>query len=294
MSDKKTILIVGADSDLGSSLISHLDKDIYELLFTSRKENLLPRSTQYLDLAVLASIDNLNVEGIDAAIICASITNQKQCEAEHKYAHKINVDRTLLLIEKLFRNNIHIIFPSTSLVYDGSKPFQGSSDQINPSGKYASYKYEVEKEILKSYASHSTILRLSKLITKNYPLFLDWHASVSNNEEIFPFVDLFFSPISINFASEVIERIIKDKIFDTLNLSSGNEISYYHALKYIAKNSGFSVDKIFKGFAKEKIPDIYLPQHSTLDASKLSNLGIKIPSSEEALDFFINNLYLAN
>jgi len=290
LSDKKTILIVGADSELGASLINYFDKNIYEILSTSRKKNLLSKDIQYLDLTDPASIENLNLEGIDASVICASITNQSECEESPLHTHNINVTGTLMLLERLSQHNIHIVFPSTSLVYDGLTPFQGSSDIPNPNGKYASYKYEVEKEIAKSYSNHSTILRLSKLITKNYPLFLEWHKALSENKKIFPFGDLLFSPISINFAAEVIERIIQDKFFDTLNLSAINEISYYDALTYIAENSGFSVSKITEGSAKIKLPDLFLPSHSTLDTSQLENLGIIIPPSEYALDFFINEI----
>jgi dTDP-4-dehydrorhamnose reductase len=290
LSDKKTILIVGADSDLGTSLANYLNQNLYELVFTSRKKNPPLKCIQYLDLSDKDSIENLNLEGIEVSVICASITDQKKCEEDPMHTYNINVEGTLKLIERLSKNNVHIIFPSTSLVYDGAYPFQGSADSPNPKGKYASYKYEVEKEILKSYSSHATILRLSKLITINYPLFLEWHSALSENKKIFPFGDLLFSPISINFAAQVIERIIQDKIFDTLNLSAINEISYYDALTYIAKNSGFSVSKITEGSAKIKLPDLFLPSHSTLDTSQLENLGIIIPPSEYALDFFINEI----
>ena len=60
------------------------------------------------------------------------------------------------------------------------------------------------------------------------------------------------------------------------------------ALNYLAIHSGFSLDKIFENYAKDHIQDIHLPKYTTLDCSRILDLGFNIPKSEEALDYFIN------
>ena len=289
MLKKETILIVGDSSILGSYLYKNLDKTRYKLKTTTRNKNLISNDVLYVDLSNTSSIEDIELSDIDISILCSSVTNQKQCQIDPEYSYKVNVIGTLLLIKKLVNNNIHVVFPSTSLVYDGSKPHQGLLDPRNPISKYASFKYEVEKEISKSYSENITIIRISKIIHENYPLFLDWYAALVNNEDIFPFKDLLFSPVSISFVGEVIRRLIHDKPTGIFHLSSSNDISYLDALTYLAIHSGFSLDKIYESYAKDHIEDIHLPKYTTLDCSGTLDLGFNIPKSEEALDYFIYN-----
>ncbi|MDC0198357.1 sugar nucleotide-binding protein [Candidatus Thioglobus sp.] len=287
MLKKETILIVGDTSRLGSFLLNYLDECKFKLKSTTRNINLISNNVLYVDLSNINSIDAIDFSDIDVSIICSSITNQKQCERYPDYAYKVNVTGTLHLIRKMVNSNIHVIFPSSSLVYDGSRPSQGELDPKNPIGKYASFKHLVEKEISKSYYDNICIIRISKIIYKNYPLFMDWFSALDKGDDIFPFKDLLFSPVYISFVGEVINSLVHNKSKGVFNLSSSNDISYFDALKYLASHSGFSLFKIYESSAKDYIGDIHLPKYTTLDCSETLGLGFNIPKSEDALDFFI-------
>lgn len=288
MKEKKIFLIVGAESTLGAYLKSSLSDEYEIFCTTSRKENTSKRCF-FIDLNDKDSIDNLPMQNFDSAIICASITNQKKCSLDREKAYKVNVSSTLYLSEKLIKNGIHVIFPSTSLVFDGKIPFPHEHFDKKPQGVYAQLKSEVEDALLKDFSKEKiTILRVTKIIDQNFSLFKTWIETMQKGAIVSSFYDLYFSPVSIKFVKEVIQLILKNKKTGVFNLSSRDQISYSDSLEFMT--TFFPELNILskKVSALEFDRHIFLPKYTTL-ASSLEKENIYMPDSKESILFFLNS-----
>ena len=287
--NRKKILIVGSDGVMGKYLYENLDRNYYDLKKTTMRMNLVNAATHFLDLLDINSIDNLDIDGFDVALFFASKTNMQECEDNFEEAYQVNVVSTLKLIRKLSEVNCSVIFPSTSLVFGGKKPYPGVHDELDPAGTYANFKKEVEENLFDINPNKITILRISKIIDYNFPLFFDWKVKLLKDEEVEPFNDLIFSPISICFLSKVIVQIIKKNFSGILNVSAKSDISYADAARYMSNKLGLSLDKIKSKSAKGILADFHLPKFASMDSSSLNSLGLEAPHPYKSVDFFLRS-----
>ena len=257
---------------------------------TTRRKNLVSENRIYLDLRYPENFKKNKFSDFKAAIFCAAITNQQFCEDNINLAKNLNVKSTINLIKFFVEQDIFTIFPSTSLVFDGEKPFHSASEKLNPQGIYAKLKAEVENEIILRYQKHVSIVRFSKIIDSKFILFNSWIKDLIEGRSVEAFEDYFFSPIYISHSAEVLEKICKDELSGIYNFSSQDQISYFEALKFFSKKINGSYKGIKKISAKFIDKNIYLPKFTTLENS--NKLKIKSPSSQEALErFFAENNY---
>lgn len=281
-------MIIGSDGLIGKYFSENFEKKQYDIKKTTHNSHLVNDDTYYLNLLENNSIDNLNIKDIDVVLFFASKTNQRFCEDNSQISYQINVLSTLKLIKRLCNENCSIIFPSTSLVFDGKNPFPKANDTLNPIGNYAKYKMEVEKGIKKINYDKITIIRISKIIDNNFYLFTEWVQNLMRGKKIHPFSDLLFSPISILFLFKVINKLIIMNYSGVINLSAKYDISYFDASKYLSKKLNYSKDLISPCFAKEVIDNLHLPKYASLDTSQLKELGLLAPNPYKALDDFVS------
>ena len=276
---------------VGRHFNSSLPADSFKVVETSRIQEL--KEKEYLDLVDHDSINELPLVGVDHAVIFASITNQEICNKDPELANKVNVEGTIKLLERLTENKIHIIFPSTSLVFNGMTSAKTDLIGFDPIGVYGKNKYLVERKIVNSFRENTAILRLSKIINKDFQIFHNWCEALSNNEDIHPFNDLNFSPVSIQIVIEVIFKLLKNNASGIYNLSSYNQLTYAQAALYLATKFNQEQSNVSPIKALESLEEIYLPQNTTLDCTMLRSIDIRQPCAEESLDYFIkfNDIY---
>ena len=146
------------------------------------------------------------------------------CEQNPMLAYESNVKFIEDKIWILQKYDIHLIQVSTDQVYFGNGPHK--EENILPCNVYGITKYLSEKICLNI---NSTILRtnfVGKSLSKKRNSFSDWVVnSVKNGKKITLFNDIFFSPLSIEDLSDLIEIIMKVKINGIFNLGSKGSIS---------------------------------------------------------------------
>ena len=178
----------------------------FDIVDTSRNKD--SSDGVFLDLADTASIDRISLSGYDLAIIFSCITNQDKCNKNPKLATKINVVNTIKLLKRLSENKIYTIFPSTSLIYDGASINKEDETEPEPIGIYGKNKYIVEREIANFFSENIVILRISKVIDKDFKIFKNWCESFLNQKNVHPFSNLNFSPVSIEVVNQVISNLL--------------------------------------------------------------------------------------
>lgn len=259
LSKKKSLLIVGVDSEIGSFLYSHpLFKKMFNIYGTTRKKKIKKNKNMfYLDLGKYNPKYFINVK-FDYVVFCAGISKISFCEKNYNLAKKINVKNTYSIISDFQKKNSYVLYISSASVFDGSRRFFKINDDTNPVNNYGRLKKEIEEKLLKK--ENISILRLTKVISKKTPIILKWSKNIENKKKIFAYENKFLSPVSIFKVLKSIILILSYKKSGIFHLGSNYEISYANfAKKYFKKN----VDALkFLEIRKKKGSDVM--QHNSL------------------------------
>ena len=267
MSTKK-VLIIGANSQIGSFLFNYLELKGTEVYGTTRRRELITQSNKYIYLDLLSDGEIKNIEDFDIAIFCAGITGIEFCEQNKSLSNLINVTYTIQLIKKLIRKNIKVLFLSSNKVFNGTKSFYKYSDLTSPNTTYGLQKTIVENSFLNS---NFCTLRLTKVLTNESPMLQEWGKCIREKKRIKLSCSSFISPISLNEVGEAVQMIIKMEIEgnakhgNIYHLGGKEELSLFHFAQDHLKNNFQSghllVEKSNKYFGKKVYNSLetYLP-----------------------------------
>ena len=276
-------LIVGVDSKIGNEISKRLKCRGKQALGTSRitTETRQP-GFSHLDLRQ----DPANWEipaGIKFAIFCASMTSVKECRLNPVLSNQVNITSTITLLKRLVDRDVHVVFPSSTLVFDGNTPYQKTNDPTNPLTVYGKQKATIE-EMLGELPNHS-IVRLAKVLGRRNPLFQSWRTSLRESKPVHPFTDLKVSPISLDFVAEFIISIAENQYCGTFHAGGSTDLSYFDISLRIAKEMGLDRALIKPKMAAESgIPQNEIPNHTTLDTmASYNQVGMKPPDMWEVI-----------
>jgi dTDP-4-dehydrorhamnose reductase len=284
LNSKKKFLIIGGDSNIGIELFSFLNLLNCDVSRTTRNHLLLDSSYIYLDLEKIESIDKIQTN-YDFVIFCAAMTSVNKCEEIPSIAYDINYHNTFILAEKFIKNGCFTIFFSTSQVFSGINGIEKVQNTTNPITVYGKSKDLLEKKLL-LYNKNVSIIRTTKIIFKKYNLFDSWVSTLESKKPIYPFNDIYFSPISIQYLLSAVTKIINEKIIGLNQISSKNDILYADAAYYIADKLKLDFNLIIpKSLIETNIK--FCPKFTLLESNLFDTSNV--PSSKSALDYYIFN-----
>ena len=229
--NKKNILVVGANSQIGAATITHLQKEAYNVYGTTRNTQNNDNHLLYLDLSDPSY--NIDFLQYDCVIICAGITDIALCESEPEICERINATNTIKLIDQCVKNHAFVIFLSSNAVFDGKKSFYTHTHATNPITKYGELKRSVEQYIQALPSKKACILRLTKVITDRTPFIEHWRSASKNSNTIEAFDNCLISPISLKDVVETIQLLAEQQHSGVFQLGGSEEISFYEYAKQI-------------------------------------------------------------
>jgi dTDP-4-dehydrorhamnose reductase len=280
---QKKGLIIGGDSNLGKALKLRLERDGWDIWTTTRRPQNLTNKSLFLDL--LNPELSWCTERFDTVWFLAAQANQLFCKENPKESYIINVESPIQIMTILGKTGTHIIFPSTSLVFSGNKPFPTIDDPIEPVGEYAIHKSIVERFLNEVSFIKKTIIRFSKVLDKENGLLKQWVNSLLQGHTIHPLIDLNFSPISLTTATEVLARIGIHKSYGIMQISNQEQCSYVDFIYGLAKHLNLKIELIHSRTIMDlNLQDVFCPKYSTLDSRLvLSEIGINSPTIEQTI-----------
>jgi dTDP-4-dehydrorhamnose reductase len=279
----KQLLIIGGDSTIGDYLYNTIDKYSFKITRTTRNKISVNEEKIFLDLQDIQN-SSIDYAFFDIVIFCAAITSVAECEKDPKNAYLINHSNTINLVKEFVKNNVFVMVFSTTQVFCGKNKIEYLNNQTNPISIYGKTKQLLEYDLV-PYLNKVSILRCTKVISKNNNLFTNWLTELNNNKLIFPFDNIYFAPISIEYLKNSIIEIINKNIVGLNNLSSNSDMSFSDAAFYLCEKLNLDSNLINpKNYVNDN--SIYISQYSFLKPTlNLAN----IPSPISALDYYIRN-----
>lgn len=262
------VLLVGGDSAIGHELAASLQRLTRNLILTTRRpETIVPGQRIYLDLAEQDSVDGLHLpKSGGVAFLCAGIASVANCRDAPARTHLTNVTNTIRLSKYLHDAGFRVVFLSTNLVFSGDDALRAPSDVTSPRTEYGRQKVEVEEYLLQAFQD-SLIIRLTKVVSRDFGLFRRWKAAIREDAHIQVFSDLMFAPIRMTDVVASIVGLANAGATGVWHVSPAMEISYEQAARALVQESGKDTSLVEAVSFVDALPLDQCPLHPALDAS---------------------------
>lgn len=286
----KTILITGANGQLGNSMRAATAGSINRYIFTDVAE---------LDITDRnAVINTVAKEKVDVIVNCAAYTNVDKAEDDTDAAFRLNCTAVENLAAAAKREDATLIHISTDYVFEGNanKPIT-EEEKTNPQGVYGRTKLAGEEAVIATGCKH-IILRTAWLYSPYGKNFVKTMQQLTSSKEKLNVVfDQVGTPTYAADLAELICHIIEnDKLHiqGTFHYSNEGVCSWYDFAKEICELSGNSCD-IQPCHSNEFPTKVKRPHFSVLDKTKVKNcFGITIPHWKESLRKCVKELATNN
>jgi dTDP-4-dehydrorhamnose reductase len=215
MQNRKKILVVGPTSEIARSFISKFGSQINtEIRVISIKGEINP--TQLIN----QKIDFYKPD----SILYFPFANPCSDSKDQSLASVINLTTPISIAEKSKKYGYQFIVFSTTRVFEEKLPFASKDTAMKPNSVYGEVKAKMEEALSSSNAS---ILRLTKVLTPNSPLFQNWKKAINGECDAFVYKNRFISPIFLNEVTDAIFKLINlNEQANVFQLSRDSEYSY--------------------------------------------------------------------
>ncbi|MBP6431520.1 MAG: dTDP-4-dehydrorhamnose reductase [Ferruginibacter sp.] len=284
MSNSKTILVTGANGQLGSEVKAiSVNYTNYNFLFVGKDDLLID---DYI--AVENFFQNNN---IDICINCAAYTAVDKAESEPEKAFAINAHGASNLATQCQYYNAQLIHISTDYVFNGNATQPIKEDEpTNPIGIYGVSKLKGE-ELVRQVNPSAIIIRTSWVYSSFGNNFVKTMIRLMNERESISVVnDQIGKPTyARDLAEAILKLVVAHPILDIKSSilhysNSGNPISWYDFA--IAINKKINSKCVVNAIPTSSYPTpAKRPVYSVLDTTKIEKeLDITIANWEDGLE----------
>jgi dTDP-4-dehydrorhamnose reductase len=260
-------LVVGGDSLVGSAIQLHCRESGIPVEISSRRAG-----TKGL-LFDLRDPDFVPLERTryEFAFICAAVTDMRACQDEPVLTRRVNVDNTIELMRRLADRGTHLLFLSSSQVFDGETPAPTEDATTCPKNEYGAQKLAVEQAIAR-HELPAAILRPTKILA-SYPVgvFKAWFDALGKGQAIQAATNMPISPVMVGDVARAAGLLAAGRHRGIWHLGASDEMTYFEAARLMAERQQMS-QTLVKGEAltDAQVPSIYRHRHATLSSRKIA------------------------
>lgn len=277
---KKTILITGANGQLGTDLVDLIDSSLYEVAAFTKQD---------LDITDYQAVEE-TVHRIkpDWILHAAAYTNVEAAEDEGKEMNwLVNASGTENVAKAAQQVGSKMVYISTDYVFDGLKKTEYEvDDQVNPLNEYGKAKLAGEKAVQKFLKQDGYIIRTSWVFSKTGKNFVNTMRKLSKEKEVLTIVsDQYGRPTSTKdltaFIFAILDQIPESGVY---HFSNDGVCNWYEFAVQILKSTSFE-GKIVECNSKDFVQKAKRPKNSILSLKKTKkNVHYEIPDWEIALE----------
>lgn len=277
----KRSLIVGGDSLVGSAIELQYRSLGEAAEVSSRRRE---RASCFLDLRD-PDFAPLERTRYDVAFLCAAVTSLQACQSEPAGTALINVDNTIELMCRLADRGTHLVFLSSSQVFDGEAAAPDEEDATNPRNQYGMQKLAVEQAIARRRLP-AAVLRVTKILgTRPAGIFRDWVQALGRGEVICGATNMSLSPVPVGDVASVARSLAIGRHRGIWHFGARDQLTYFDAARIVAASRPGPLELVRGVSVSEtQVASIYRQRHSTLSTAKLMReLGAPVPRAREVL-----------
>lgn len=276
-------LVIGVDSLVGGAVRALCESRDIEVRGTSRRPD-QPR-TLLLDLAQ-PDLGTLARFPCDLAIVCAAVTDMKACQADPAGTRRINVDGTLEVMRHLAARGAHLVFLSSSQVFDGETPAPPEECPTSPKNVYGEQKVAVERAV-EAEGLPAAILRVTKVLAPHpVGVFKGWFDALSRGQAVAPATNMSLSPVMVADVARAALLLGQGRHRGVWHLGSTDEIGYSDAARIMAGLHGLPQSLVVgQAVTEDQVPGIYRHRHVTLSCEKIGReLAFPVRRARDVID----------
>lgn len=275
-------LVVGGDSLVGSELQVHCRKLGWAVEATSRRAG-TPGGV-FLDLSD-PDFTPLQRADYDVAFVCAAVTSMQVCQSDPARSRRINVGNTLDLMRRLADRGTHLVFLSSSQVFDGETPMPDEAAPTAPKNEYGAQKLAVE-EAIERHNLPAAVLRVTKVLAdRPVGVFKGWFEALAKGQPVQAATNMALSPVMVADVAEAAERLAAGRHRGVWHLGSSDDIGYFDAARLMAETRHLPVALVQgEELTEAQVPDIYRHRYVTLSCEKIASLPMPVRRARDILD----------
>ena len=284
MTGAKKILVLGGNSLVGRHLCAALGPE--RVVATWHRHPLdggiqFDARTQGLDEIVDVP------DRFSHAVILFAIPNPDACMRDPEGSQRLNVDRTVSLLEQLHKHNISAVFASSEYVNGDDRGDYTEEDPVSPLTLYGRQKSAIESHLRKTY-ENALIVRLGRVVGTERgdgTLLTAWAEELTQNCAIRCAEDQFFSPVSLATVSEAICRLVEQNHCGLFNVCGRDGLSRFAMLQQLIRvwRTRFNYGGELTRCSIDDFPTSEPRHHNTtmLPDKLIATTGLTIPSFDD-------------
>jgi dTDP-4-dehydrorhamnose reductase len=285
-----TVLVVGADSEVGAAVLGHLASRGQRAVGTTRRREHLGPDRAWLDLADFDESWDPPA-GTTAACICAARSRLADCAADPTGTSSLNVTQTGKLVTRLTQLGIYTLFLSSNQVFDGEQPFVVPEAPPCPVSEYGRQKAAAEEHVLAATATGyggAGVLRLSRVLGPRTPTIANWVGAVSRGEPIRAFSDMVLAPVPVEIVATAVHHLLTGAVSGIFQLSGPADVTYAHFARRLVAGLGRGAELVQEASAgAARLPPGSIPRHTTLVTTELSGRGVEAPDIDQTVRLLV-------
>jgi dTDP-4-dehydrorhamnose reductase len=279
-------LVVGGDSLVGSAIQDYCRGAGVPVEVSSRRPDAGQAPGAFsLDLSD-PDFTRLAHRDYAVAFICAAVTSMQTCQADPEATRRINVVNTIDLMRRLADRGTHLVFLSSSQVFDGEQPAPDEDAAPCPKNEYGRQKLAVEQAIARE-AMPAAVLRPTKILS-HHPVgvFKGWFEALANGRPVQAATNLALSPVMVGDVARAAERLAAGRHRGIWHLGSSDDIVYWDAARLMAETRRLPLSLVRgEALSEAQVPAIYRHRHVTLCCDKIArSLAIPARRARDVLD----------
>ncbi|MBC8232338.1 sugar nucleotide-binding protein [bacterium] len=284
-------LVIGASGFIGSHVLAYAKSRGFEALGTqSRARHPGLVTFDILHHRIGDCIPSSFLEGGAPifGVICIKFGTMDSYAQNPELSYKVEVEKTILLIEDLIALGVKPIYLSSSYVFDGSVGYYNEDYPHSPVSVYGRQKAEVEK-FLQSRSQDTLVLRLDKNVGSNpseVHLFSEWYQWMTENRPITCIEGQILSPTFVGDVAKGVVLSCQQGLSGLYNLAN----SEFFLRDELARQFALAFDREAKIVSKPQAEFGFLdrrPLKSYLDSSRfVKATGMCYTSMREVFNTF--------
>lgn len=290
MTNSLTSAVIGSDGLIGSALLAELGRRGSRVVGTSRRapHREVGNDLLHLDLSAEppGALDALDCK---VAYLCAAITGFAKCQDDPEGTTRINVTGAVAVAKALMANGCHVVFLSTSAVFDGTRSFPSEDTPGSPTTEYGRQKLLAEQELLAAAAStggSAAVVRLTKVLSASQPLLRQFSKALASGTTVEAFADLRMSPISLGYTVQSLLRVGTGRLTGIFHLSGRQQLSYADFVREFARTMHADPSLVKEVLAQDRgVIPLFAPEFAALGMPRTTALGGILPQTAEAAIF---------